>query len=146
MTVASGLNLFWLVSALVALGVFVYWERGRRGSLWDRCRRGFAVSLAAVALFPCISASDDLVRFGAISGGENAPIAVSAASDDSSQSRTVRLARLLQVLESFQLSAAAWLAVTFIFCVLFIRFCSLRPERWTAAALIRGPPRPAFLR
>jgi len=146
MTVAGGLNLVWLLSALVALGVFVYWERGRRSRFRERCHRVFAVFLAAVALFPCISASDDLVRFGAMTRGENAPIAVSAASDDSSQSRAIRLARVLQVLESFQLSAAAWLAVTFVFCALFIWLCPLSPECRAAAALIRGPPRRAFLR
>jgi len=146
MTVASGLNLVWLLSALVALGVLVYWERGRRSRFRKRCHRAFAVFLAAVALFPCISASDDLVRFGAISPGENTQVAVSAASADTAQARTARLARLLQVLESFQLSAAAWLAVTLVFCALFIRLRPLSPECWAAAALIRGPPRRAFLR
>jgi hypothetical protein len=146
MTVASGLNLVWLVSVLVALGVLVYWERGRRARFRERCHRAFAVLLAAVALFPCISASDDLVRFGALSRGGNTQVAVSATSADSSQARSVRLARLLQVLESFRLSAAAWLAVTLIFCALFIRLRPLSPECWAAAALIRGPPRPAFLR
>jgi hypothetical protein len=145
MTVASGLNLVWLLSALIALGVLVYWERGRRSRLRDRCHRAFAVFLAAVALFPCISASDDLVRFGAISTRENTQIAVSATSADATQARTMRLARLLQVLESFRVSAGAWLAVTLIFCAVFIRLRPLRPECWAAAALIRGPPRRAFL-
>lgn len=141
MTVASGLNLFWLASVLVALGVLVSWERRRHARLRDRCRRAFAVFLAAVALFPCISASDDLVRFSAMPGGESARAAVTLVSADSSQGRTVHLARLLQVLDSFRISVAAWLAITLVSCFLFIRISSLNPERRAAATFIRGPPR-----
>jgi len=146
MSIASGLNLFWAFSVLVALGVLVCAERHRQARLLDRCRRGFAVFLAAVALFPCISASDDLVRFGAMPGTESARAAVSAVSSEGSQGRGVHLARLLQVLESFQLSSAAWLALTFVVCFLFIRLRQLSPECWAVPALIRGPPRRTFLR
>ncbi len=142
MTVAGGLNLLWLLSVLVALGVLVYWERRRQARFLDRCRRAFAVLLAAVALFPCISASDDLVRFGALAEGRNTRSAVTVVSIDGSQGRSVHLARLLQVLESFQLSAAAWLAVTLVFCSLFIRLSPLSRECWAVAASIRGPPFP----
>lgn len=146
MSIASGLNLFWALTVLVALGVLVHAERRRRARLRDRCRRGFAVFLAAVALFPCISASDDLVRFGAMPGAESARATVSTISAESSQGRSVHLARLLQVLESFQLSSAAWLALTLVVCFLFIRLRQLSPECSAVPALIRGPPRRAFPR
>src|SRR5580658_5134998 len=118
MTVAGALNLFWVLSVLVALGVLVSIERHRRARFRDRCRRGFAVVLAAVALFPCISASDDFVRFGGLmTPGQSAEAGVSAANwDASAEGHSVHLARLLQVLDSFQLSAAAWLLVTLFFC------------------------------
>lgn len=145
MTVASGLNLFWLASVLVALGVLVFWERRRRARLRDRCRRAFAVFLAAVALFPCISASDDLVRFSALPGAEGARAAITLVRADSAHGRGVHLARLLQVLDSFRISAAAWLAITLVSCFLFIRLRSLDPESWAAATLIRGPPAPSII-
>jgi hypothetical protein len=144
MTVAGGLNLFWLLSVLAAFGVLVWAERRRCARFRDRCRRAFAVFLAAVALFPCISASDDLVRFGLMPREQGSTITVSAVSADNSEGRTIHLARLLQVLDSFQLSAAAWLALTLIFCCLFIKLCPLSPECSAAAALIRGPPTDSF--
>lgn len=142
MTVAGGLNLFWVLSVLVALGVLASAERHRRGRLRDRCRRGFAVFLAAVALFPCVSASDDLVRFGLmVPTSQTVQTELKgAATDTSSEAHTVHLARLLQILDSFQLSAAGWLLVTLFFCSLFICMTRLSPECCAVAASIRGPP------
>jgi hypothetical protein len=143
MTVAGALNLFWVLSVLVALGVFVSIERRRRAQFRARCRRGFAVFLAAVALFPCISASDDLVRFGLmVPAGQSAQVEPGAASaDNPAEAHSLHLARLLQILDSFQLSAAGWLLVTLFFCALFICLARVNPECWAVAASIRGPPR-----
>lgn len=147
MTVPGALNLIWAVCVLVALGLLFYAERRRRAPFRDRCRRGFAVFVAAVALFPCISASDDFVRFGLMPGGQSAQAEVRGATSDGAtdQGHTVQLARLLQVLDSFQLSAAAWLLVTFFFYFLLIRRAGVSPERWALAPSSRGPPYFSFL-
>jgi hypothetical protein len=145
MSLAAGLNLIWLLTVLSAFGALIWTERRRRARFRDRMRRGFAVFLAAVALFPCISASDDLVRFGLMPRGQGSQAILRSGTSDASEGGTVHLARLLQVLESFQLSAAAWLGLTLVFCCLFLRLCPLSPECWTAAALIRGPPRCPYI-
>lgn len=73
----NALNLVWVLVGVAALGAFCVAELRRSTvSLRSRCRRGVAVLVATVALFPCISASDDLVclkllNFGASSGPES---------------------------------------------------------------------------
>ena len=123
MSVADGLNLFWAMGALLALGLLAFQERRRVSRLRDRCRRGFVVFLAAVALFPCISASDDLVRFGVMSAARRAEgVKLEAATPANPGSgHAVHLARLLEALESFQIAVAieALVALCFFTWVLF---------------------------
>jgi len=60
------LNLFWVMVCATALGVH-FWRNYFRECTQThaaRLRRTLSVLLAAVALFPCISASDDRVRLG----------------------------------------------------------------------------------
>jgi hypothetical protein len=141
MTVAGALNLVWVAAALVAMGLLTYHERRRYSRLRDRFRRGFAVFLAAVALFPCISASDDFVRFGQMSAGPGAAgEVVAAAPDGSGESHAIHLARLLQVLESFQLSAASRLLVTLGFCSLVVVAVQFSQERSVVSPSSRAPP------
>ena len=62
MHVDSALNLAWALLSVGAL-LFQCWrERNSRASHWCRARRAFIVFIALVALFPCISASDDEAR------------------------------------------------------------------------------------
>jgi len=141
MTVAGALNLVWVAAAFVALGLLAYHERRRCSCLGDRLRRGFAVFLAAVALFPCISASDDLVRFGQMTASSNAAIEVlSAAPGGSSEGHATHLARLLQVLESFQLSTPARLLVTLGSCGLIVPAGTVSQERNALSPSSRAPP------
>ena len=139
MTIAGALNVVWVAAALVALGLLVYHERRRYSHLRDRFRRGFAVFLAAVALFPCISASDDLVRFGQMPAGPKAAIGATAP-DAASSGRATHLARLLQVLESFQLSAPARLPVTLGSCGLIVPAAKSSQERSVLSPSCRAPP------
>src|SRR5579863_1855132 len=104
MTVASALNLVWLFTALVLLGSLIAAERRRHARLKDRLRRACAVFMAAVAFFPCISASDDFVRFGEMEPGTGLAAGVHAAVPANSAGEHVHLARLLQVLDSFQIT------------------------------------------
>ena len=141
MTLAGALNLIWVAAALSALGLLAWRERHRFSRLRDRFRRGFAVFLAAVALFPCISASDDFVRFGQMASNPNAATEMAAATPDASgEGRTIHLAQLLQVLESFQLSAAARLLVALGFFSLTPSAAESGPERSVPSPSSRAPP------
>jgi len=96
MTLENGLNLVWASSAIAALAVFVACERRRRGTtLAARCRRGLAVFVAAVALFPSVSVSDDFVRIENLQVGtpSNSQIA-GQVTTNSNQSPGMYLARL----------------------------------------------------
>jgi hypothetical protein len=142
MSLADGLNLFWALGAVAAIGLLAFRERRRVSRLRDRCRRGFVVFLAAVALFPCISASDDLVRFGvmpaALRGqGTKVEAAVPASSGSS---HAVHLARLLEALESFQIAVAikALVALCFFTWVLFA--AEFASERIALSSTSRAPP------
>jgi len=60
------LNLFWVMVCASALGLH-FWRNYFRESAQTkaaRLRRTLSVLVASVALFPCISASDDRVRLG----------------------------------------------------------------------------------
>jgi hypothetical protein len=144
MTVADGLNLFWALGALVALGLLALRERRRGTRLRERCRHGFVVFLAAVALFPCISASDDLVRFGVMPAALRAQgtTVESAVPASSGSSHAVHLARLLEALESFQISVAiaALVALCFFTWVLFA--AEFAAERIAFSPTSRAPPTP----
>jgi len=58
----SALNLAWALLGVAALLVQCWRERNSRASHLSRARRAFIVFIALVALFPCISASDDEMR------------------------------------------------------------------------------------
>jgi hypothetical protein len=142
MTVADGLNLLWGLGAVAAIGLLAFQERRRVSRLRDRCRRSFVVFLAAVALFPCISASDDLVRFGVMPAALRAEGAKldAAVPANSSSSHAVHLARLLEALESFQIAVAieALVALCFFTWVLFA--AEFASERITLSSTSRAPP------
>jgi hypothetical protein len=142
MSVADGLNLFWALGAFVALGLLALRERRRASRLRDRCRRGFVVLLAAVALFPCISASDDLVRFGVMPGTRRAEgIRVEAAVPASSGSgHAVHLARLLEALESFQIAVASEVLLALCFFTWVLYAAELASERTAFSPTSRAPP------
>jgi len=142
MSVADGLNLFWALGALAALGLLALRERRRGTRLRDRCRRGFVVFLAAVALFPCISASDDLVRFGVMPAALraegtkiDAPVPASSGS-----SHAVHLARLLEALESFQISVAIVVLAAICFFTWVLFAAEFASERIAFSPTSRAPP------
>lgn len=102
------LNLIWAlvgVVALVTLGV----AELRRGAatLRSRCRRGIAVLIATVALFPCISASDDLVCLEFLNTSSPAHTEfLSPRLKEGTHRPTLSLAMQLESLENFQISSA----------------------------------------
>lgn len=101
------LNLIWAIVGAVSLVILGVSEL-RRGvtTLRSRCRRGIAVFIATVALFPCISASDDLVclkqlNFGASMGMEQ----FGPQSKSSNEKSNLSLALQLESLEHSQISS-----------------------------------------
>lgn len=102
------LNLIWAIVGAVSLLILGASEL-RRGAttLRSRCRRGMAVFIATVALFPCISASDDLVclkqlNFGASMGMDQ----FAPQSKCSNEKPNLSLALQLESLEHSQISSS----------------------------------------
>jgi len=63
MTFDTALNLVWALVGGGAIGALAARDVCRVVPLRDRCRRSLVVFIACVALFPCVSASDDMVQF-----------------------------------------------------------------------------------
>lgn len=106
----TALNLVWALVGVVALGALGVSEL-RRGAvtLQSRCRRGIAVLVATVALFPCISASDDLVCLEQLQVGpaKRAEFA-QGQTKESNQRLGLSLALQLESLENFLISSSCF--------------------------------------
>ncbi|HEV2232172.1 MAG TPA: hypothetical protein VGV68_02065 [Terriglobia bacterium] len=143
----TALNLAWVFVGVVALGALGVSEL-RRGAatMRSRCRRGIAVLVATVALFPCISASDDLVSLEQLQiGSANRAAFTHGQSQESNQQPDLFLALQFESLENFQISSAC-------FCLVPIsKFARVRPraarcfERPLPSRTDRAPPQQAFL-
>jgi hypothetical protein len=110
----TALNIVWAFVGVVALGALGVSEL-RRGAdtLQSRCRRGIAVLVATVALFPCISASDDLVCLEQLQiGSAKRAEFAKGQSQESNQQLGLSLALQLESLENFQISSICFDHVT----------------------------------
>lgn len=111
LTLNSALNWVWLGIAAGALVWLAFQELGRngRGGRRSGARKLVAVLLAAFAIFPAISNSDDLLSYSLVNahpgrhGGYGSPVP-----EDPAESARVQLVRLLETLEHCQ---------TALFCV-----------------------------
>ncbi|MBV8847400.1 MAG: hypothetical protein JO307_31710 [Bryobacterales bacterium] len=130
------LNLLWVLVCVGALG-FNFWRSRVSPGMQTRgarLRRTLSVFLAAVALFPCISASDDRVRLGDL---QNA--APSSAAFDKAHLQST-LAPILEDPDHGLTCAPLRLAVVVSF------FVMVRPQtpglaRWSSlSSLGRAPP------
>jgi hypothetical protein len=125
---SNALNWVWLGIAAAAL-LWLAWQelrnRGQRAR-WRLPRRLLAVLLAAFAIFPAISNSDDLLSYSLLNaqlgrhGGYGSPVP-----EDPSESARLQLARLLETIEHCQTALFCALAVT-LFC--FAYATVLRPQ------------------
>ncbi len=148
MTFEAALNLLWALVGVAALGVLGVSElrRRRATTVRARCRRGLAVLIATVALFPCVSASDDLVRFEHFQLNLKTHAGVGTSLPEKANPRpALYLARLLEALENFQISAVGWLFVTLGFFALIRVVCKLSCERSLPSPTGRAPPDFGFL-
>jgi hypothetical protein len=133
------LNLIWLFVALAAVGAVLVSERRRAPTPGARGQRLVSILLVTVSLFPCVSASDDLINFAYVSAGfETRSGFGHSVPEDSNTSTVIYLA--LQNLEHLQITAFYTLFVTL--CFFGFVFC-LAPQsvfRQLPSFVSRGPP------
>ncbi len=138
-TFVNALNVAWAVISLtVGLRLF----RSGGSITTARLRRITALLMAAVALFPVVSASDDLVSFAFLGSFALHTRAQSGTplSDDSDEQPTLALARLLDSLDSVHIAPVAngWF---FLILIAFLICCApIAVERRVSAHLGRAPP------
>lgn len=140
MSFVSALNLLWALVAVLALLALGHQERRKPNSARrTRLERLLAVLLAAVSLFPAVSASDDIVRFQYLcsSCGNTSP-------HQSHEKNALHLARLLEALENFRV--VSFYSLIFLLCFFTLVICIIRGtrERSLPSASCRAPPFTAF--
>ncbi len=138
------LNLAWAALCLTAFGWFIAAER--RSGLNRRTikSRALALSLALVSLFPCVSASDDAVRVqfmemnGSAHDSDSHP--TPAPSNDSDKKALGTLVRMLETLESVQVTVA--LALSIVLCLFAFAIIETHRslDRFLPARAGRAPP------
>jgi hypothetical protein len=131
------LNLAWLLVCLGALSAQVWMDgqRSRAGNRRIRVRRSLSVLIAALALFPVISASDDRVRL--------ADLNVTPAQETSARSgKTLSLMSAAPLEDPEHGRTAEPLFATAVVCFFLIaRMERTAPSRWfSISALGRAPP------
>jgi hypothetical protein len=127
-TLDSALNWLWLGLAAGALFWLAFQELRRRGRRrrWSGPRRLVAILLAAFAIFPAISNSDDLLSYSLVishlgrHGGYGSPVP-----EDPAESARMQLARLLETLDHCQTAPICAYAVV-LFCLAYTSV--LRPQ------------------
>lgn len=117
MALDTALNFLWLAIGVFGLAALSFGEaRHALGSRLGRLRRFLAVLIVTVALFPCVSFTDDLFSFSFLEthlgkhGGVGTPLP-----EDSKEKSTLHLMRVLQSLEHYQACAPQVFDVTLCF-------------------------------
>jgi hypothetical protein len=115
-TLHAALNLLWLVISVCALAWFCRSESRRRHL--GRWQRLFAVCALCITVFPSVSDTDDLFTFSLIQvpGIPHGGVGPTPLPEDSHEKSTLHLARLLEVLDHYQVTAAYTVTLTLI-CV-----------------------------
>jgi len=146
----TALNLIWLgigVTALVLLGIAELRQRSSR-PYWI-LRRALAVFFVTVALFPCVSASDDLFSFAFLQtrlGKHGTTGTTTTPPEDAKEKANLHLARMLQSLDHLQICGIQALAITF-FCLALVSFNrAVIPVRDLLCRAGRSPPAAFFPR
>src|SRR6266481_3439103 len=144
MELVTVLNLVWLVVSAAAIGALLVWERGRSSAGITRTQRLMAVLLVTVSLFPCVSASDDVISFAYVSAGleTRSGFGHSVPNENSGNASVIYLA--LQNLEHLQVSAFYTLLVAICFFG-FVFFSAQRSVfRQSPSFASRAPPQPVY--
>jgi len=127
------LNLVWALVCLSAAGAFLRAERDRHAG--KRAARALAVFLCGIALFPCVSASDDSVWFQFLDSQSHSRGAGSAP-----EKSHATLVRLLEALESVQVPVIWSLAVVLCFFSLIFARALKSLVRVAPQSAGRDPP------
>ncbi|HYM05119.1 MAG TPA: hypothetical protein VEU11_01030 [Terriglobales bacterium] len=133
------LNLVWLFVALGAVGALLVAERGRTATVTARGRRLVSVLLVTVSLFPCVSASDDVISFAYVSAGLETRSGFGHSVPDDSNTNTV-IYFALQNLEHLQVSAFYTLFVAFCFFGFVTYLAPRSVSRQLPSFVSRAPP------
>lgn len=136
------LNAVW---ALFCAGAVVYQIRAERvrrfGSRRARIFRAVALFLAVVSLFPCVSASDDSVRYEYLDSNPGTPARPhSAPAPRTPEKSHVVLVRMLEALESVQVPLIWAFAITLCFFALVSVEWRQGLDRFLPRSAGRDPP------
>jgi hypothetical protein len=138
----TALNVVW---ALFCVGAVVYFFRAERGRSLTHGRRArtvraLALFLAVVSLFPCVSASDDSVRFQYLDS-QSAPARHHSNESKQTPSPSLgTLVRLLESLDSVQIPLIWALLVSLCFFTLFLAEWRKGQDRAAPKRSGRAPP------
>lgn len=138
----TALNLVWALFCVGALVYHVRSERNRGASGTRRARavRALALFLAVVSLFPCVSASDDSVRFEYWGYSHRAPAGHPGESKQNPGTALATLVRLLESLESVQIPLIVTLSVSLLFFTLVLVEWRKGQDRLIPQRSGRAPP------
>lgn len=140
----TGLNALWVSVGVLALGALVAAEIAHRGRTTSPARRRhfLAVVFAIIFLFPCVSASDDLLSFHDLQftletrGEMDSPLS----HRPDGERPGLYLARLFESLQTFEISGLGAVApILFVFALTVLSGLA-RPVRRLAAISGRSPP------
>jgi hypothetical protein len=140
------LNLVWAAVCLAAFTWLIASEKRRAQAGWRAItNRAMALSLALVSLFPCVSASDDWVRLqflgaSATSPASNVPNKAPVSRDQPDQKALGMLVRLLEALDSVQVSVAVALSIVLCLFALALIETHRSLDRFLPARAGRAPP------
>jgi len=135
------LNLIWLLVAVAAVGAVLLLERRRASCRAAKRQRLVSVLLVTVSLFPCVSASDDLINFAYVSAGLETRSGFGHSVPENTNTSTV-IYLVLQSLEHLQITAFYTLFVAL--CFFGFVFCAAPRSvfRQLPSFASRGPPSP----
>ena len=135
------LNLIWLVVAVAAFAA-VLWSVRRQATGSARGHKVLSVLLVMVSLFPCVSASDDVINFAYVSAGLETRSGFGHSAPGNSDTDTV-IYLVLQNLEHLQITSFYTLFVAFLFFGLVCLSTPRSVQRQLPSFVSRGPPQPA---
>ncbi len=124
MNLTTALNFSWALIGVFALCLFLAAERRRSAicAAGGRMRRFFAVVVVILSLFPCVSASDDVLGLSYLRTDRPGNNSHNTSFPDSGKEKSaIQLAHLLQSLENLQVCAFFALLCSFsFFCLVFL--------------------------
>ena len=137
--VDTGLNLLWFLISVSALLILARSERRHHHA--GRARRWIALLTVTLALFPCVSVSDDEASLWFLNGhSQRGSVGGNPAEEREKEKASQSLARLFDSIEAFQLQSIWSLLVCLAFFALVLPFSRRRLSLLHPAHTGRAPP------